>query len=110
MKNFLQYDSLWSAFCTWCNLQGLMLLSPCLRALQCLVKADSLVPTLCSLANDHTLTPLLSTLLTSLLDYHLTQQKGEEEELGGCGASLTLLLELLDEVHLEQEAVYLLTR
>ena len=96
--------------CGVLSVLGVMLLSPCLRALQCLVKADSLVPTLCSLANDHTLTPLLSTLLTSLLDYHVTQRKGDEEELGGCGAALTLLLELLDEVHLEQEAVYLLTR
>lgn len=67
------------------------------------------MPALSSLSHDHTLTALLSTILTSLLDAHMTQLRGEGEGTVG-GASLTLLLELLDELQLEDEAAYVLTR
>ena len=78
------------------------------RALRYLVGMDSLISALSSLSQDHTLTPLLSTLLTSLLDAHMTQLHGDEDGVGG--APQPLLLELLDEVHLEDATTYALIR
>ncbi len=75
-----------------------------------LVGTDGLVPALVSLSCDHTLTALLSALLTSLLEAHMTLLRdGEGQEEWG-GASLNLLLELLEEIQLQDDVVHALVR
>ena len=63
---------------------------------------------LSSLSRDHTLTALLSAVLTSLLDMHMASLCCHDTEEGG--AALSLILEILDEVQLTDETVYSLIR
>ena len=77
---------------------------PFIRALKYLLKFSSLVSGLSSLIHSHSIAPLLSVLLFSLLSHHFDYLHESSS------AALELMLSLLDEVALEGDLVYHFTR
>lgn len=77
------------------------------RTLKYLQRAPSLVPTISKLCHAHSITPFLQLLLSSLLEDHFAHLHGNSNH---GNASLETIMELLDEIHLEDETVAVFLR